>query len=155
MTGATQVLTAPATAQMVRCGVNIIGFDQLEPADGRLQALVWSWADAAAMSGGPCAYQGRDTRFHSSGCGTPRHFACLGLGQLWHVTRAAGPWRKGDSTCAREFPGSTFGVPVNGFRNATLAAAKTRGVGDVWLRYRRVGGRWTSASASATLPHTG
>ncbi|MEK1146202.1 hypothetical protein OSI78_10825, partial [Mycobacterium ulcerans] len=36
---------APAKAKaMIDCGVNLFGFDQLLPEDGRIQASLWSWA---------------------------------------------------------------------------------------------------------------
>jgi hypothetical protein len=37
-------LTPAATTALVRCGVDLLGFDQLLPGDGRLDAAVWSWA---------------------------------------------------------------------------------------------------------------
>ena len=46
-TGQTSVddgLTPETTAAAVRCGVDLLGFDQLLPTDGRLAALVWSFA---------------------------------------------------------------------------------------------------------------
>src|SRR4029078_4925855 len=90
-TSATQVLTADATAQMVRCGVNLVGFDQLQPFDGRLAAFVWSWAqNEPAASAGPCGFQGTDTRFHASGCDAVRHFACASADGTFHATVATG-----------------------------------------------------------------
>jgi hypothetical protein len=148
MTNATQVLDAPTAARMVRCGVNLIGFDQLQPFDGRLAALVWSWAPGQPGAGGDCAYQGADTRFRVAACGTRHRFACVDTHLDWHVTRAAGPWSAGPSACAREFHGTTFGVPPNGYRNGELAHA-ARGA-SVWLDYRRVRGRWVPGAA-ATL----
>ena len=143
MTDATQVLTASATAQMVQCGANIIGFDQLQPFDGRLEAMVWSWAkDQPSATGGDCAVQGPDSRFRVADCNQRQPFACVDSSLDWHVTRAVGRWRDGAKVCGREFPGSSFGVPPNGYRNAQLAAA---GSGrTVWLNYTRSGGAWTA-----------
>jgi hypothetical protein len=39
---------------LVRCGVDLLGFDQLLPDDGRLDATVWSWTP-----GEPRAHAGR------------------------------------------------------------------------------------------------
>jgi hypothetical protein len=143
MTNATQVLTASATAQMVRCGANIIGFDQLQPFDGRLAAMVWSWApDQPTATGGDCAEQGTDSRFRVADCGQRLRFACVDSTLDWHVTRAAGRWRDGAKVCAREFHGSSFGVPANGYRNAQLAAAD--GGRSVWLNYSRSGSTWVA-----------
>jgi hypothetical protein len=36
----------------VRCGVDLLGFDQLLPGDGRLDAAVWSWAPGEPRLGG-------------------------------------------------------------------------------------------------------
>jgi hypothetical protein len=143
MTDATQVLTASATAQMVRCGANIIGFDQLQPFDGRLEAMVWSWAkDEPTAGGGDCAEQGSDARFHVADCARRLPFACVDSSGDWHVTKATARWRDGARVCGREFRGSAYGVPANGYRNAQLAAA---GAGrSVWLNYSRSGGNWTA-----------
>src|SRR3954447_4892179 len=123
MTDATQVLTADTTARMTACGVNIIGFDQLQPFDGRLKASVWSWAQGEPRGGdGACAYQGGDARFHSSRCDVIRHFACFDPAtSRFQVTAAAGPWSAGQQTCQQQFPGTAFGVPPNGMRNAQVA----------------------------------
>ena len=142
MTNATQTLSASTTAKMVRCGANIIGFDQLEPFDGRLKALVWSWAqDQPTSGGGDCAEQGADWRFHVADCSQQLRFACVDSSLDWHVTEAAGPWAEGESVCESEYPGSRFGVPPNGYRNWQLR--KARSDGDVWLNYHRSGGTWT------------
>src|SRR5207248_2463190 len=52
--GPKQPMSPQSVADMVRCGVNIIGMDQLRPQDGRLAALVWSWA-VNQPSTGDCA----------------------------------------------------------------------------------------------------
>jgi hypothetical protein len=132
-------ITADATAQMVRCGVNIIGLDQLTPEDPRLPALVWSWApNEPAVSG--CAYQGGDSRFRSASVcdssGGARHFACADAAGAWHETVATGTWDQGGAACGAEFAGSTFGVPANGWRNQELFAAKSASADEVWLNYR-------------------
>lgn len=143
MTDATQVLTAAATAQMVRCGANMIGFDQLQPFDGRLAAMVWSWAqDQPTADGGNCARQGSDGRFYVNDCSQRLPFACQDSSLDWHVTKAVGRWRDGSKVCAREFPGSSYGVPANGYRNAQLAGAS--GGRSVWLNYSRSGSTWTA-----------
>ena len=141
MTDATQVLTPQTTAAMVRCGVNLVGFDQLQPFDGRLAAFVWSWADGEPSSGGTCAVQGGDTRFHAAACGRRHPFACVDANLDWHVTAGIGRWTDGRRVCEQEFPGSTFAVPPNGYRNAQLTAAK-HGDDTVWLDYAVVGGHW-------------
>jgi hypothetical protein len=144
MTNATQTLTAQTAERMVQCGVNIAGFDQLEPFDGRLEAMVWSWAKGEPAASGGCAVQGTDTRFHAAACGAEHRFACVDPGLDWHVTLATGEWRDGADACSSEFPGSSYGVPPNGYRNGQLALARPPGTGDVWLDYAQVGGSWTA-----------
>ena len=131
-------------AAMVRCGVNIIGMDQLHPQDddpatGRLAALVWSWAVNQPFAGS-CALQGSDGRFRSADCGGALPAACL-TGNVWNVTSVAVAWSDAADECVTEFPGSTFTVPVNGFRNDLLRRAHG-GAGSVWLNYAKVAGSW-------------
>lgn len=136
LAGGTTVITPATTARMVECGVNIIGFDQLQPSDGRLAAMVWSWAPGEPSTAGDCAVQGGDTRFRSASCGDVHRYACVDGHLDWHVTAADGPWSGGAAECAAEFPGTSFGVPANGYRNALLAqAARAAGVDSVWLDY--------------------
>jgi hypothetical protein len=143
MTDATDRISPAVTARMVRCGVNIIGCDQLEPFDGRLQSLVWSWAPGEPAAAGACAVQGSDGRFHASTCGGRHAFACLDATGGWHVTRAVSPVARARQACRREFPGSTFTVPRNGLDNAALTAARRPGSGAVWLDYVRAGDAWS------------
>ncbi len=147
MTDTSAFIDAPTTAQMVRCGVNIIGLDQLTPEDPRLPALVWSWAPQEPRAGaGACAYQRADSRFAAAGCTEHRAFACATGTTGWHVTAATGPWWAGFDACGTEFPGSTYSVPPNGLRNAELATAA--GGREVWLDYRRdSGGTWVPHAA--------
>src|SRR3954464_13861934 len=57
-------LTPPIAAAMARCGVDLLGLDQLLPRDGRLDALVWSWArDEPRAGAGDCAAMGPDGRW--------------------------------------------------------------------------------------------
>ncbi len=152
MTDATGVITPDTAARMVRCGANLVGFDQLQPFDGRLAAFVWSWAPDEPAAGGDCAVQGADTRFRAVSCGERHRFACVD-GQLdWHVTSKAGRWDQGARICAREFPGTSYGVPANGYRNARLAAAKG-GSDAVWLAYAKVGGGWQPGAPAAPGRH--
>jgi hypothetical protein len=131
---------------MVRCGVNIIGMDQLRPQDGRLAALVWSWATDQPAATGDCAQQGSDGRFTATSCGLARPAACQTTAGGWKVTAAAVPWAGGARECAAEFPGSRFAVPMNGYRNLTLQLAHPRAAA-VWLDYAKVRGTWTAWAA--------
>jgi hypothetical protein len=129
-------VTLSDARNMVRCGVNMIGLDNLVPFDRRLERLVWSWGPNQPRSG-DCAYQGGDGRFRSGDCGDRRRFACFD-GRAWTASRRAGPWRDGVEACRSS--GTAFSVPRTGYENERLRAA-SRG-GEVWLAYRRNAGAW-------------
>jgi hypothetical protein len=147
-------ITPDAVSQMVDCGANIIGLDQLTPTDPRLEAMVWSWAkDEPQADAGACAFQGGDARFHASQCGEPtRPFACLDSAGAWHETTVTGPWSDGFTECPLEFPGSSFAVPVNGWRNQQLASAKASAADEVWLNYGEVGANDWQTNPSYAAP---
>src|SRR3954451_16690886 len=147
--------TAPSTAMspdnvavMVRCGVNIISMDQLRPQDGRLAALVWSWATNQPAAAGACAQQGADGRFAAVSCGLARPAACQAASGAWHVTSAVVEWRNAAQECTVEFPGSRFAVPMNRYRNLILTPAHPTSAA-VWLDYAKVRGTWTAWAAPA------
>jgi hypothetical protein len=118
---------------MVRCGVNMIGYDNLVPFDPRLEAVVWSWAkDEPIAANGSCAHEGADGRFHTGGCMSHKAFACITPVGDWIVAGPAGAWDKGTKRC--EHAGATFAVPRTGYYNELLKDAK--GAADVWLDYR-------------------
>jgi hypothetical protein len=150
-TNATQRLTPRATRRMVRCGVNLTGFDQLMPGDGRLAAFIWSWAKGQPGQTGRCAYQGTDSRFHAGPCGRRRSAACVDAHFDWHVTHARGPARAGPRLCRAEFPGSRFGVPPNGYRNWQLSRARHYRSAAVWLDYAKVRGHWRAHPPARAL----
>lgn len=126
--GKTTSISPEAAAAMVRCGVDLIGFDQLTPDDPRLAALVWSWTEDAVSSSG-CGYQGADTRWNVDDCGARRRAACASGDGSFFVSPKAIRWDRGASTCASL--GGTFAAPANGLRNEQLAMAK--GVPEVWV----------------------
>jgi len=138
LNGGKNDLSTPETvARMTRCGVNIMGLDQLTPQDPRLKSLVWSWAEnQPAANAGTCAHQGSDGRFYNADCSAKKHFACVDGAGGWQVTSGTGKWDKVNDKCSTEFPGSHFGVPANGLQNQLLVEAKQRsGHDDVWLNY--------------------
>jgi hypothetical protein len=122
--GGPSEVTVLDTVRMVRCGVNLVGFDQLYPQDPRLPELVWSWAPGEPVAGaGACAAQRTDARFYAVGCATPEPLACVDAVGAWHVA----------ATCPA---GSRFAVPANGFENQQLRRAKElAGVGTVRVAY--------------------
>jgi hypothetical protein len=145
-------LTAQTLQDMNRCGVNLFGLDQVDPSDPRLEAMVWSWAQAEPVSSEPgmCAVDGADGRFHAVACGgAPRPFACVDPATgAWTVTAAAGSPAQGPSTCSAEHAGSVFAVPGSGAHAQRLREAKgAAGVAEVWLAYAVDADGWRGAPA--------
>jgi hypothetical protein len=161
-------VTVEDATNMVRCGVNMIGLDLLEPFDARLAALVWSWDtnEPQQNSVGACAVSGSDARFRSDDCtlktktmvsgtgknkkfkvvdvSTKHPFACFD-GTAWHVTKKSDSFSKGGTTCAAEGFGA-FAVPRSGRDNDLLHTAKGA-TPDVWVNslYKDAVG-WTPGS---------
>lgn len=131
-------ITAAETRAMVECGVNLFGFDQLVPADPRLDALAWSWDVADGQPGpGHVAFRDAAGRFHATDDeSTPRRFACVASDGTWFASAAVGAWTDGHTTCADE--DAAFSVPHTGFENTLLAAGE-----ELWLNYASTDGRWT------------
>ena len=137
--GGTSTLSATAAAAMARCGANLVGFDQLTPEDPRLAALVWSWAPEEPRAGagsGDCAAQGADGRWRAAPCTESRHLACESADGTWRVTAAAETFDHGQEACEREFPGTTFATPVNGYRNQLIVEAKPARADEAWIALR-------------------
>ncbi len=142
LAGGSAIVTPKTAAAMTRCGVNIIGLDQLQPFDGRLAAQVWSWAPNEPSAAGACAVQGGDTRFHTAPCDDTHAFACVDGHGDWHVSSSTGAFTGGAAACSAQ--GWTYAVPANGYRNAQLASAKAAaGISTVWLNYSSTTGQWT------------
>jgi hypothetical protein len=121
MAGGEGGITYAEMAAMVRCGVNLVGFDQLHPDDPRLDALVWSWAPGEP-SGLGCALQGADGRWRARPCGEKHRVACFADG-TWTVSARAVRFARAAAQCV-------FKAPWNGWENDRLLAA---GVGEVWV----------------------
>jgi hypothetical protein len=128
-----QALTPERVASMTRCGVNLFGFDQLLPNDGRIEASIWSWVrgqpDAA---GGRCGLQRADGRWVTRPCKHRHRAACRAASGGWTLTSRAVRYSRARSACRARQAG--FGIPRNGYENSQLrqVAGKQR----VWLRYR-------------------
>ena len=142
-----QRFTPLELTDMVRCGVNLFGLDQVDPSDPRLEAMVWSWArgEPVASDPGSCAVDGADSRFHSVPCDQgARSFACVDRASgVWSVTRAAGAPGDGVAVCEQEHPGSDFAVPGSGAHAQRLREAKaSAGITEVWLAYQAGAGGW-------------
>ncbi|HEX4902882.1 MAG TPA: hypothetical protein VFV42_08740, partial [Acidimicrobiales bacterium] len=145
MAGGGSYIAPEVMADMVACGVNLPGFDQLHAGDPRLPSLVWSWrADEPEVDAtGRCAAQGADARFGALDCAAELPVACRTPDGAWAVTAAAVSWSQADAACAGEGLGSA-GTPVNGWDNGQLRAVA--GDADVWLAYAQdADGSWVLA----------
>lgn len=132
--GGTARIPAGTASQMVRCGVNMVGFDQLQPFDPKIEALVWSWKtnEPPFNSNGLCAFEDAGGRFDSDACDSsiPRKFACMSS-TGWVISNGAGSWSEGEAAC--EAQTAIFAVPRNGYENELLKAASNSQ--EVWLAY--------------------
>lgn len=133
------------TAAMARCGVDLFGFDRLEPLDGRLQATVWSWASEEPRSG-RCAVIRTGSklpfgRWISADCGTLTARPVCRDGRRWSVGPDRLDRRKAARYCERE--GAQLAVPRTGYENQlvrlAMEEAETR---SALLGYRLRGGEW-------------
>lgn len=138
-------ITPMTAAQMARCGVDLTGMDQLLPDDGRLEALVWSWAPRQPRRGA-CAVQRVNERWpfgrwFSRPCAERHRPACRAAADQWLVAAGAVPERAADPRCRAE--DARHAVPRTGYEAQQLRLAMARaGVHRVWLGYRREGGTW-------------
>jgi hypothetical protein len=142
-----QRFTAAAIRDMVRCGTNLFGLDQVDPFDPNLDAMVWSWAPGAPdpAAADQCALQGSTGRFQARPCGAGLlQHACVDALGAWFITSAAGTPEGGAAACAGERPGARFAVPRSGKQQQQLTEAMVAaGAVDVWVAYRQVAGSWT------------
>ncbi len=144
MAGGGSHISPEVMADMVRCGVNLPGLDQVYPGDERLPSLVWSWAPDQPSTDvvGACAMQGTDGRFVADGCSSHHAVACRTAAGDWAVVTTPVPWVAAAATCRGG--GGRFDVPHNGWDDAQLrAAADAAGAAGLWLAYHQDGsGRW-------------
>jgi hypothetical protein len=136
-------LTPGTVAAMTRCGVDLLGLDQLVPGDGRLEALVWSFApgqlDAAA--GSVAVQRAADGRWEAVAGRDRLSAACRLPDGGWTVT-GPGPQVAASGRC--EELGGAFAVPQRGRDAQLLLEAQRRaGAERVWLALESSGaGRW-------------
>lgn len=138
-------VTIAETGRMVRCGVHMVGFDQLVPDDPRLAALVWSWAEGEpAVSGDCAAARAGDARFVARSCTESHPALCQTATGDWAVTSVPSTWDLAGAACASEFPWSTFSVPANGYEHSLVAAVAS--AADTWVAYARAGTTWSPSN---------
>jgi hypothetical protein len=127
-----ELLNPNRVAAMTRCGVNLFGFDQFLPGDGRILASIWSWAqNKPDRADGRCAVQGASGRWTTRHCRTRHRGACL-IGEDWRLTARALSWDRAHRACLRR--GGRLGLPRSGYGNELLRTRHARG--EVWLAYR-------------------
>ena len=147
--GGPAAITPKITRELMRCGLSLPGFDRLDPADGRLEAAVWSWAEhePAASSTLNCAALNNAGRFFAADCADAKPFACAADGNptLWQVA-GAGAWSDGAMACPA---GYHFSVPASGYQDEQLKAA-AQGA-EVWLDYSdaQAEGQWSGDATPA------
>lgn len=139
-------ITPDTAAAMARCGVDLVGLDQLVPDDGRLKSLVWSWAPRQPKRGdGRCAIQRVDGkrpagRWFARSCVRRRAAACR-RDDRWLVPDGRVRQEAARKHCRAK--NAKHAVPRTGRETQRLRVAMERaGVEAAWLGYRREGGRW-------------
>ncbi|MDQ5808639.1 MAG: hypothetical protein M3320_08190, partial [Actinomycetota bacterium] len=79
-------LTAETTALMTRCGVDLLGWDQLAANDARLDATIWSWAQGQDVAAKCAAQRPSDGRWVAGTCREKRRFVCRSSSGAFTVT---------------------------------------------------------------------
>jgi hypothetical protein len=131
---AAEMLKPQRVFAMTRCGVNLFGFDQLLPDDGRIGASIWSWApDKPDRSQGRCAIQRKDGRWTTRGCSAYKRAACLVAGS-WRVTGKPFTHAGARAECRRR--GGELGLPRSGYDNSSLRDGAPGDANELWLGYR-------------------
>ncbi|HEX2393386.1 MAG TPA: hypothetical protein VHI77_10765 [Solirubrobacterales bacterium] len=149
--GAKPRITPETAARMGRCGVDLLGLDQLAPDDPRLEALVWSWAPGQPGRG-RCAMQTAHpgslaTRWRTATCDERRRPACR-RGTRWSLGPEPVAETRARAGCRSRH--AQFAVPRTGYE-AQLLRQKMRAAGarQVWLGYVRREGGWEALDQAA------
>jgi phosphatidylinositol-specific phospholipase C-like protein len=133
-------ITPATAAAMARCGVDLLGLDQLTPADPRLDALVWSWAPGEPGVG-DCAVQRADARWDAGACLGLHPAACRADDGSWRLTPRQEPWSNAAGACAAE--SAALAAPRTGYEGQLLRVAmEAAGVTEAWLGLTRAGDTW-------------
>jgi hypothetical protein len=121
-----------AARRMSRCGVDLLGFDQILPKDGRLDAVAWSWAPDEPSRAGSCTIQRGDGRWIARRCTKRQQAACRRTDGRWVVTLASVTADAATAAC-RQLSAKPS-VPRTGAQNETLRdAVRAAGASGVWL----------------------
>ena len=157
-------ITPPTAAAMARCGVDLIGLDQVTGADDpRFEGLVWSWQVNRPRPGRKgerdCAVQRQNVPIDSAlafpgsagpatraawfdhRCARLHPAACRDTAGAWTIDPDR--TRQRDARKACEAVGLTLGTPRTGFEaqelDEALAAAGER---QAWIGAKREGATW-------------
>lgn len=123
-------LTPTKAQSMTNCGVNLFGFDQLLPEDGRIQGTLWSFAQDEPRAGaGQCTLQRSEGHWVAAPCTDPHPAACLSGAGVWSVS-APVAFAGAPAACG----GSAFGLPRTGVQNSRLHAVAGP-AGGAWVNY--------------------
>ncbi len=138
-------ITPATAAAMARCGVDLLGLDQLTAGDPRLDALVWSWAAGEPLSG-DCAVQRADTRWEARACRGRHPAACRAADGSWRLTpRAEQSWNAARACASAS---AAFAAPRTGYEGQLLRVAmEAAGAREAWLGLARSGDAWLAADA--------
>ncbi len=138
-------ITPATAAAMARCGVDLLGLDQLTAGDPRLDALVWSWAAGEPLSG-DCAVQRADARWEARACRGRHPAACRAADGSWRLTPRAEPSWNAARACASA--SAAFAAPRTGYEGQLLRVAmEAAGAREAWLGLARSGDAWRAADA--------
>lgn len=138
-------ITPATTAAMQRCGVDLIGLDQVSHGDARIAAAIWSWAPGQPSGPWHCAVQRVDGaapngRWYARRCASERRPLCR-RGDRWLIPARKVNAHRALRSCRKLKARSA--APRTGYE-AQLVREKMarRGTSEVWLGYRLRNGGW-------------
>ncbi|HEX8053292.1 MAG TPA: hypothetical protein VF517_09880 [Thermoleophilaceae bacterium] len=132
LTGEGEGLTPEIARRMSRCGVDLFGFDQILPRDGRLDALAWSWAENEPSRAGDCTIQRGDGRWIARRCTKRHRAACRRPDGRWVLTTSSLPAESALKACRAR--GGIPALPRTAAENEVLrSVAAAAGADGVWL----------------------
>ncbi len=133
------------TAAFARCGVDLIGFDQVSRDDPRVAGAIWSWAPGQPSGPWHCATLRVERatpygRWYSRRCAGRRRPLCR-RGEKWVIPGGRVSAARAAKACRRHKARNA--APRTGYE-AQLAREHMarRGAGEVWLGVRPRGNAW-------------
>ena len=144
LTGVDRQANIDEVREMARCNINMPSLDHLQPFDGRLQALLWSWEE-----GQPLLFESDALAVHIanghfvalSANDVPNALACLNPEQPLILEGVINPtrWQIATTACPE---GTQFSVPRNGLDNEALKQAKAAAqIETIRLNYSKPAGQ--------------